>query len=70
MDYFFKSCLAGGYPTPTYKWFREDYENDRLVAREIDPLSDGRYTISGGMLIINDPQQVLQNINANNINIS
>lgn len=53
----FLRCLAGGYPTPTYEWFREDYENDRLVARRIDPLSDGRYTISGGMLIINDPRQ-------------
>lgn len=51
------SCLAGGYPTPTYKWYREEYENDRLVPREINPLEDGRYTISGGTLIINDPQQ-------------
>jgi hypothetical protein len=53
------SCLAGGYPTPTYEWFREDYENDRLVARRINPLDDPRYTISGGMLIINDPRQKL-----------
>ncbi|XP_045481618.1 contactin isoform X1 [Harmonia axyridis] len=51
------SCLAGGYPEPTYEWFREYYENDRLVARKIDPLQDGRYTISGGILIIYDPQQ-------------
>lgn len=51
------SCLAGGYPTPTYKWYREEYENDRLIPREIDPLQDGRYTISGGTLIIHDPQQ-------------
>ncbi|XP_049844901.1 contactin [Schistocerca gregaria] len=52
------SCLAGGYPTPTYEWFREDYENDRLVARKIDPLSDRRYTISGGALIIFDPKMI------------
>lgn len=51
------SCFAGGYPTPSYQWFREDYENDRLVAREINPLSDPRYTLSGGMLIIHDPDQ-------------
>ncbi|XP_050293568.1 contactin isoform X2 [Anthonomus grandis grandis] len=51
------SCLAGGYPTPTYQWFREEYENDRLIPREIDPLTDGRYTVSGGTLIIHDPQQ-------------
>lgn len=52
------SCLAGGYPTPTYEWFREDYENDRLVARRIDPLAENRYTVSGGTLIINEPKQV------------
>lgn len=52
------SCLAGGFPTPTYQWFRESYENDRLVAREIDPLSDPRYTISGGTIIIHNPEQV------------
>ncbi|KAK9889197.1 hypothetical protein WA026_004476 [Henosepilachna vigintioctopunctata] len=51
------SCLAGGYPEPTYEWFREHYENDRLVARKIDPLQDSRYTVSGGVLIIYDPQQ-------------
>ncbi|CAG2055138.1 unnamed protein product, partial [Timema podura] len=44
------SCLAGGYPTPTYNWFKEDYENDRLVAKQIDPLSDRRYTLSGGTI--------------------
>lgn len=52
--------MAGGYPTPTYQWFREDYENDRLVAREINPLQDKRFTISGGTLIINNPEQVRQ----------
>lgn len=53
------SCLAGGYPTPTYQWYKEEYENDRLVAIEIDPLNDMRITISGGMLIINNPEQVI-----------
>ncbi|XP_063219696.1 contactin isoform X2 [Bacillus rossius redtenbacheri] len=52
------SCFAGGYPTPTYNWFKEDYENDRLVARQIDPFSDKRYTLTGGTLIIYDPQQI------------
>nr|CAD7424829.1 unnamed protein product [Timema monikensis] len=52
------SCLAGGYPTPTYNWFKEDYENDRLVAKQIDPLSDRRYTLSGGTLIIFSPKQI------------
>ncbi|XP_012285560.1 contactin [Orussus abietinus] len=51
------SCLAGGYPTPTYEWFKEDYENDRLIATKINPLSDNRYTVSGGMLIIFEPEQ-------------
>lgn len=58
VNYATLSCLAGGYPTPTYQWFKESYENDRLVPREIDPLSDLRYTVSGGTLIINNPQQV------------
>ncbi|KAG7210747.1 hypothetical protein KM043_012244 [Ampulex compressa] len=51
------SCLAGGYPTPTYEWFKEDYESDRLVAKKIDPLVDSRYTVSGGTLIIYEPDQ-------------
>jgi hypothetical protein len=50
--------VARGYPNPTYEWFREDYESDQLVARKIDPLKDGRYTISGGSLIIYNPKQV------------
>jgi len=52
------SCLAGGYPTPTYQWFKEDYDNDRLIAIKIDPLLNSRYTVSGGTLIIYDPEQV------------
>ena len=31
--------------------------NDTLVEVEVDPLKDKRITISGGMLIINDPKQ-------------
>lgn len=53
------SCLAGGYPTPTYEWFKEDYENDRLIATKINPLSNSRYTVSGGTLIIYEPEQVI-----------
>ncbi|XP_072402624.1 contactin [Diabrotica undecimpunctata] len=53
------SCFAGGYPTPTYEWYREDYENDKLIAHLIDPLKDSRYTISGGTIIIHNPQQKL-----------
>lgn len=51
--------MAGGYPTPTYEWFKEDYENDKLVARKIDPLADIRITLSGGTLIINKPKKVI-----------
>lgn len=53
------SCLAGGYPAPTYEWFKEDYENDRLIATKIDPLKNTRYTVSGGTLIIYEPDQVI-----------
>ncbi|KAK1129512.1 hypothetical protein K0M31_019233 [Melipona bicolor] len=51
------SCLAGGFPAPTYEWFKEDYENDRLIATKIDPLNNVRYTVSGGTLIIYEPDQ-------------
>ncbi|XP_066907076.1 contactin [Halyomorpha halys] len=57
-NYVTLSCLAGGYPTPTYDWYKEDYVNDVLVAKRIDPLSDERFTISGGTFIINSPRQV------------
>lgn len=61
------SCLAGGYPTPTYEWFKEDYENDKLIATKIDPLNNVRYTVSGGTLIIYEPDQV-SILNFNNLN--
>lgn len=51
------SCLAAGYPTPVYSWYKEEYVNDNLTFHKIDPLSDKRYTISGGNLIIYDPDQ-------------
>ncbi|XP_012215435.1 contactin [Linepithema humile] len=51
------SCLAGGYPTPTYEWYKEEYLNDRLVSIKIDPIKNSKYTISGGTLIIYDPAQ-------------
>uniref|UniRef100_W4VRM9 Putative contactin 3 plasmacytoma associated n=1 Tax=Corethrella appendiculata TaxID=1370023 RepID=W4VRM9_9DIPT len=51
------SCLAGGYPVPTYSWFKEEYKNDNLTYTKIDPLRDSRYTLSGGNLIIYKPEQ-------------
>lgn len=53
------SCLAGGYPAPTYEWFKEDYQGDILIPVKIDPLIDPRYTISGGTLIIHQPKKVM-----------
>lgn len=56
------SCVAGGYPTPTYKWFKEEYDNqDQLLATKIDPLSNKRFTLSGGTLIIYAPKRVTIN---------
>lgn len=53
------SCLAGGYPTPTYEWFKEEYNNeDQLMAIKIDPLNNSRFTLSGGTLIIYEPKRV------------
>ncbi|XP_022171906.1 contactin [Myzus persicae] len=52
------SCVAGGYPTPTYEWFKEDYDNqDQLLSLKIDPLSNKRFTLSGGTLIIYAPKR-------------
>ncbi|KFM77954.1 Contactin, partial [Stegodyphus mimosarum] len=50
-------CIAGGYPTPIYKWYREEFKNDELVSHLVDPLTDSRYTQTDGTLIISDPQQ-------------
>lgn len=53
------SCLAGGFPTPTYEWFIEEYDKvDQLLAIKIDPLNNNRFTLSGGTLIIYAPKRV------------
>lgn len=52
-------CLAGGFPTPSYSWYKEFYSNDILNYTRIDPLKDARFTISGGNLIIYGPDQGL-----------
>ncbi|KAG8191909.1 hypothetical protein JTE90_019843 [Oedothorax gibbosus] len=50
-------CVAGGYPSPIYKWYREEFKNDDLISHFVDPLSDPRYTQTDGTLIISNPQQ-------------
>lgn len=50
-------CVADGYPTPTYKWYKEEYLDSRPDDRYIDPLADPRYTQTDGTLIISNPQQ-------------
>jgi hypothetical protein len=52
------SCLAAGWPAPTYQWFKEEYVNNTLVSQYLDPLTNPKYTISGGMLIIDTPKQL------------
>ncbi|VVC34534.1 Hypothetical protein CINCED_3A024063 [Cinara cedri] len=53
------NCLAGGYPSPTYEWFREEYDNnDQLLSLRIDPLSNSRFTLTGGTLLISSPQPI------------
>jgi hypothetical protein len=58
-NYVFIQCIAGGYPTPTYSWYKEEYINDNLTFTSIDPLKNSNYTISGGNLIIHNPEQTL-----------
>jgi hypothetical protein len=50
-------CLAAGFPTPTYSWYKEEYVNDNLTYSGIDPILNSKYTISGGNLIIYNPDQ-------------
>jgi len=50
-------CIAQGWPTPTYKWYKEVYINDTLQEVKVDPLLDSRLTVSGGQLIIHRPDQ-------------
>lgn len=52
-------CIAAGWPTPTYEWFKEEYVNNTLTKSKIQPLLDSRFTISGGQLIINSPDQTI-----------
>ena len=56
ISYRFKLNL--GWPTPVYSWYREIYQNDSLLEQYIDPLQDPRVTVSGGQLIINNPNQI------------
>ncbi|XP_064486907.1 contactin-like [Ornithodoros turicata] len=48
-------CVASGYPPPTYKWFKEERQNDASFDKYIDPLSNGRYTQTDGTLTIHRP---------------
>uniref|UniRef100_A0A2P2HWX5 Contactin-like n=1 Tax=Hirondellea gigas TaxID=1518452 RepID=A0A2P2HWX5_9CRUS len=57
-DYVSVTCLAESYPHPTYKWYKEEYKDNLLVANEIDPLEDNRYTVSGGNLVISQPDTI------------
>lgn len=50
-------CMAGGWPAPTYEWFKEEYRNNTLISIKIDPLKNPKYTVSGGSLIIHEPTQ-------------
>ncbi|OQR73690.1 contactin-like, partial [Tropilaelaps mercedesae] len=56
VDHVSLRCVASGYPAPTYKWYRESFEGDDVVATEINPLSADRYTQTDGTLIISHPE--------------
>ncbi|XP_037963096.2 contactin [Plutella xylostella] len=49
------TCIAGGFPSPSYNWYKEDFELDRPVFHRLDPLNNTRYVISGGTLLIYSP---------------
>jgi len=50
-------CVAGGWPAPTYQWFKEEYRNNTMISTKIDPLVNPKYTVSGGSLVIHEPKQ-------------
>ncbi|XP_028968580.1 contactin [Galendromus occidentalis] len=56
VDHVSLRCVASGYPTPTYKWYREVFRGDDVIAREIDPLEADRFTQTDGTLIISHPE--------------
>lgn len=56
-NYVTLKALAGGYPTPTYNWFKEEFINDTLTFTLIDPLNDRHFILSGGNLLIQSPDQ-------------
>ncbi|KAF2368731.1 Fibronectin type III [Trinorchestia longiramus] len=58
INYVSITCLAEGYPHPMYKWYKEEYEDNIAVSREIDPMSDRRFTVSGGTLVISEPDSI------------
>ncbi|GBP54321.1 Contactin [Eumeta japonica] len=49
------TCIASGYPAPSYKWYREDFEFDKPISQEVDPIADIRFILSGGTLMIYYP---------------
>lgn len=50
-------CVAESWPAPKYKWFKQSSSNSKDFV-EIDPLNATRYTMFGGQLIINIPDQL------------
>lgn len=49
-------CVADAYPEPEYKWFKYEPSSDSSDSRrEIDVLSDNRFTLTDGTLIIWNP---------------
>ncbi|RWS28663.1 contactin-like protein [Leptotrombidium deliense] len=50
-------CTASGWPTPTYSWYKEEYEGSKTKAKLMDPLEDIRITQTDGTLIIYNPSQ-------------
>lgn len=50
-------CEADGNPYPTYDWFRK--RQTELI--ELDPVSDQKFTITNGRLVIHNPKDTEDN---------
>ncbi|CAG0882320.1 unnamed protein product [Cyprideis torosa] len=57
-NYITMTCLADAFPYPSYSWFKEDYVDGKIQPVKMEPLVKDKVILSGGTLIVRDPDQV------------
>lgn len=56
-NYITLRCVANGYPPPVFRWFKEEYDSNRIKSKYLNPLADNRYTQTDGAITIFNPEQ-------------